>query len=98
MTELLKEENIEEAKTNEAISPEKRSTNSYDVQYKNYSWDQSDKFVKFYLTNLKKVQELPDPDGFEKSFKERSVMLRVCNLEGKNMDGINSDLGRYMHP
>lgn len=84
LTELLKEENIEEAKTNEAISPEKRSTNSYDVQYKNYSWDQSDKFVKFYLTNLNKVQELPDPDGFEKNFNETSVKLRVCNLDGKN--------------
>merc|ERR1712117_240026 len=32
---------------------------SYDVQTKNYSWDQSDKFVKVYLTGLKGVQDLP---------------------------------------
>jgi len=60
------------------------STKCYDVAYKSYSWDQSDKFVKFYLTSLKNVQELPQPDGFEKSFMSRSVMLRVCNLSGKN--------------
>ena len=32
---------------------------SYDVQIKNYFWDQSDKFVKVYLTGLKGVQDLP---------------------------------------
>ena len=84
LTELLEELNLKEAKTNDSTSQEKRLTNSYDVQYKNYSWDQSDKFVKFYLMNLKNVQGLPDPDGFEKNFNETSVKFRVCNLEGKN--------------
>ena len=77
----------EKSKNNEeseiSIKPTSLSK-TYDVPYKSYSWDQSDKFVKFYLTNLKDVQELPQPDGFEKCFQPRAISFRVCNLAGKN--------------
>lgn len=85
LSELL--ETVESQKSKETTTDaltQSSSTKSYDVAYKSYSWDQSDKFVKFYLTNLKNVQDLPQPDGFEKSFLSRSVKLRVCNLSGKN--------------
>jgi len=85
LTELLEE--LENQKTKDTASdtvPQASSTKCYDVAYKSYSWDQSDKFVKFYLTNLKNVQDLPQPDGFEKDFFPKSVKLRICNLSGKN--------------
>jgi len=56
---------------------------AYDVPYKNYSWDQSDKFVKFYLMGLKGVKEL-DNDNLVQDFTATSAKLKVCNLAGKN--------------
>jgi len=82
MLETVESQKCKETTTDTVVQPS--STKCYDVAYKSYSWDQSDKFVKFYLTNLKNVQELTQPDGFEKTFLSRSVKLRVCNLSGKN--------------
>jgi len=82
LLEVLESEKSKDTASEAVIQPS--STKCYDVAYKSYSWDQSDKFVKFYLTNLKNVQELSQLDGFEKNFMPRSVMLRVCNLSGKN--------------
>jgi len=55
----------------------------YDTPYKNYSWDQSDKFVKFYLTGLPGVKDLPN-DSFVQDLTATSVKFKVCNLSGKN--------------
>jgi len=83
MLEALEKQNIADNKNDTTPLPT-TTPKCYDVPYKSYSWDQSDKFVKFYLTNLKNVHELPQPDGFENSFLVRSVKFRVCNLAGKN--------------
>jgi len=61
----------------------KPTQKSYDVPYKNYSWDQSDKFVKFYLTNLSGVKEL-GTECFVQDFTEDGAKLKICNLKGKN--------------
>jgi len=82
METLEKQKNSANKTTNSVIQPV--ATKCYDVPYKSYSWDQSDKFVKFYLTNLKNVQDLQQPDGFQSSFEPKSVNFRVCNLSGKN--------------
>lgn len=83
MLETLEKQKVKD-NTKDAIILPTSTPKCYDVPYKSYSWDQSDKFVKFYLTNLKNVQELPQPDGFEKIFQSRSAKFRVCNLLGKN--------------
>jgi len=82
MESLEIQKNMANKNTNSVTQPV--ATKSYDVPYKSYSWDQSDKFVKFYLTNLKNVQDLQQPDGFQSSFQPKAVNFRVCNLLGKN--------------
>merc|ERR1712018_543204 len=82
MDSLEKSKNQANQNTNSVTQPV--SAKCYDVPYKSYSWDQSDKFVKFYLTNLKNVQNLQQPDGFQSSFHSKAVNFRVCNLSGKN--------------
>lgn len=57
---------------------------AYDVPYKNYSWDQSDKFVKFYLTGLKGVKELSSESCAFQKLTPTTVNFKVSNLEGKN--------------
>merc|ERR1719278_1369261 len=82
MDSLEKSKNQANQNTNSVTQPV--SAKCYDVPYKSYSWDQSDKFVKFFLTNLKNVQNLQQPDGFQSSFHSKAVDFRVCNLSGKN--------------
>lgn len=54
----------------------------YDVRLTNYAWDQSDKFIKIYvtLTNLEELNET----NVECLFTERSFSLKVNGLDGKN--------------
>ncbi|XP_073449523.1 calcyclin-binding protein [Aquarana catesbeiana] len=63
-----------------AIVPPMSST--YTVKICNYGWDQSDKFVKLYIT-LKDVQNIP-ADNVQVQFTERSFDLLVKDLNGKN--------------
>ncbi|XP_053325124.1 calcyclin-binding protein [Spea bombifrons] len=55
---------------------------TYTVKINNYGWDQSDKFVKIYIT-LKGVQSIP-ADNVQVQFTERSFELLVKDLNGKN--------------
>ncbi|KAM4721878.1 calcyclin-binding protein [Rhinophrynus dorsalis] len=57
-------------------------SSSYTVKINNYGWDQSDKFVKIYIT-LKGVQKIP-ADNVQVQFSERSFELLVKDLDGKN--------------
>ena len=43
-----------------SATPVQSQPKVYDYQVKNYSWDQSEKYVKIYLTDLKNVQSLTD--------------------------------------
>lgn len=54
----------------------------YDVKLNNYCWDQSNKFVKLYIT-LNNVQNLPK-ESVACQFTNRSLDLRVFNLENRN--------------
>ena len=52
-------------------------------QLKDYSWDQSDKFIKVYLTNLPGLASL-NKDNIQLEFTEQSVSVRVEDLGGKD--------------
>lgn len=54
----------------------------YTVKINNYGWDQSDKFVKIYIT-LKGVHAIP-AENVEANFTERSFNVLVKDLDGKN--------------
>ncbi|XP_078480070.1 LOW QUALITY PROTEIN: calcyclin-binding protein-like [Lampetra planeri] len=55
---------------------------TYTVKITNYAWDQSEKFVKIYLT-LKDVHKIPS-ENVEANFTERSFSVLVKDLEKKN--------------
>lgn len=69
-------------KPKDAAEEEKSSLGGYTVKINNYGWDQSDKFVKIYIS-LNGVQKLP-PENVQVNFTERSFDLLVKNLNGKN--------------
>ncbi|XP_077414945.1 calcyclin-binding protein [Vanacampus margaritifer] len=54
----------------------------YTIKITNYAWDQSEKFVKIYLT-LKNVHKIPS-ENVECKFSERSFSVLVKELDGKN--------------
>lgn len=64
------------------LDPSAASKVAYTVKITNYAWDQSDKFVKIYLT-LKDVHKIPS-ENVEVTFTERSFSVLVKELDGKN--------------
>ncbi|XP_069697784.1 calcyclin-binding protein [Periplaneta americana] len=54
----------------------------YEVKLNNYAWDQSDKFVKIFVT-LKNVQNVDPADVFC-VFAPKSVELKVNGLDNRN--------------
>ncbi|KAG7456962.1 hypothetical protein MATL_G00241470 [Megalops atlanticus] len=82
----LKQQQKESHANKEAGDSNKSATSStskgYTVKINNYGWDQSDKFVKIYIT-LKGVHKIP-PENVEASFTERSFVVLVKDLDGKN--------------
>ncbi|XP_057713774.1 calcyclin-binding protein [Corythoichthys intestinalis] len=62
--------------------PVASSKAAYTVKITNYAWDQSEKFVKIYLT-LKNVHNIPS-EKVEVNFTERSFSVLVKELDGKN--------------
>lgn len=76
----LKRQQKEQQARREANPATPKTT--YTVKITNYAWDQSEKFVKFYLT-LKDVHKIP-PENVEVSFTERSLSVLVKDLDGKN--------------
>ena len=87
----LKEQQARE--TEAKVSEGKKATAVKDVsstmskrqhkQLKDYSWDQSDKFIKVYLTNLPGLSSL-NKDNIQLEFTEQSVSVRVEDLGGKD--------------
>ncbi|KAJ8357644.1 hypothetical protein SKAU_G00204380 [Synaphobranchus kaupii] len=58
------------------------TSKGYTVNINNYGWDQSDKFVKIYIT-LKGVHKIA-AENVQTSFTERSFVVFVKDLDGKN--------------
>lgn len=77
--------NLEDSGDNKSETPKAKTNFTpkiYTVNIRNYSWDQSDKFMKLYIT-LKNVQTL-EKDKISVKFDERSVILHVSELDSKN--------------
>ncbi|XP_019386422.1 PREDICTED: calcyclin-binding protein [Crocodylus porosus] len=66
----------------DAVEEEKPPAGGYTVKINNYGWDQSDKFVKIYIT-LNGVHKLP-AENVQVQFSERSFDLLVKHLNGRN--------------
>jgi len=58
-------------------------TKTYDYVIRNYSWDQSDKFVKIYFTSLDGAKEV-DASNFELNLTGNKLFFKISNLKGKN--------------
>ena len=48
------------------------------------AWDQSEKFVKIYLTGLDGAKDL-QADAYEFKVNPRSIYLKINGLKGKNL-------------
>ncbi|KAM8931102.1 calcyclin-binding protein isoform 2-T2 [Pelodytes ibericus] len=75
----LTAESMEVQKPSATVPP---AGSLYTVKINSYGWDQSDKFVKIYIT-LKGVHDIP-VDNVQVQFKDRSFELLVKELNGKN--------------
>ncbi|ELT92966.1 hypothetical protein CAPTEDRAFT_169300 [Capitella teleta] len=83
-TEITKLKEAEEKPESKAAAPKApvaASSHVYTVTLTNYAWDQSDKFMKIYVT-LNGVQDI-DPSNICCEFKSRSFKLQVSNLDKK---------------
>ncbi|XP_028667139.1 calcyclin-binding protein [Erpetoichthys calabaricus] len=73
---LLKEKEEMEKTLHSSVSK------GYTVKINNYGWDQSDKFIKIYIT-LNGVHKIP-AENVEATFSDRSFMVLIKDLDGKN--------------
>lgn len=83
-TEILRLQ--EQTGSNEVIKPSptptQQATKCYEVKLNNYAWDQSDKFVKIFVT-LKNAHTLPTENVFA-VFTDNSMELHVNGLDNRN--------------
>ncbi|XP_065298951.1 calcyclin-binding protein [Dermacentor albipictus] len=86
-TELIRERDqvaaatAPHAEARHATSQQSRNT-TFTTKITDYAWDQSDKFVKLYIT-LPGVHELP-PENIKSVFGTRRLELEVSSLAGRN--------------
>ncbi|KAM6990294.1 calcyclin-binding protein [Tautogolabrus adspersus] len=80
--ELAVKRQQKEQQARREADPSAASKATYTVKITNYAWDQSEKFVKIYLT-LKDVHKIP-AENVEANFTEGSYSVLVKELDGKN--------------
>ncbi|XP_029310198.1 calcyclin-binding protein [Cottoperca gobio] len=80
--ELAVKRQQKEKQAKREADPSAAAKAAYTVKINNYAWDQSEKFVKIYLT-LKDVHNI-SPENVEVNFTERSFSVLVKDLNGKN--------------
>ncbi|XP_045908072.1 calcyclin-binding protein [Micropterus dolomieu] len=80
--ELAVKRQQKELQARRQADPSAASKATYTVKITNYAWDQSEKFVKIYLT-LKNVHKIPS-ENVEVNFTEGSFSVLVKELDGKN--------------
>lgn len=98
LADLVEKEKKDEPSATPAPAVDANAQRTYDVNIKNYSWDQSDAFVKIYLTGLNGAKDLPN-DSFELKLENSGIFFKISNFNGKNMifaikelaEGINSE-------
>ena len=56
-----------------------------------YGWDQSEKFVKVYITSLKDVSQVKEAD-VSTNFAEKSCDLTIKNLNNTNYNFVINNL------
>lgn len=82
-TEITK---LNETLVKERLEPKQSASSDtnkcYQVKLNNYSWDQSDKFVKIYVT-LQKAHTVP-AENVTCEFTDRSMTLSVKSLENRD--------------
>lgn len=83
--ELDKEEAAKKCSKPEAAMAELSIKKPVEAHLKDYSWDQSDKFVKIYLTGLNGLDKLP-AESIKLVYTEQSVSVKVEKLNGKNFN------------
>lgn len=72
----VEENGLAKAKVENKTTPE--------CQIKDYSWDQSEKYVKLYLTGLSGLGNL-DVDSVKVTYTDESLNVRISNLNGKTL-------------
>lgn len=70
--------NADTPKARPVINEAKR----YECEISNYAWDQSDKFVKFFIA-LDGVQDAPE-ENVQVTFTPNSIVLKVINVQNKD--------------
>lgn len=74
------------ANTTNGETPKARSANvetkRYECEITNYAWDQSDKFVKFFIA-LDGVQDAGEENVIV-TFTPNSILLKVINIQNKD--------------
>ncbi|KAM6948254.1 calcyclin-binding protein [Aplochiton taeniatus] len=73
---------LKEQKEKREADPSSATKAAYTVKITNYGWDQSDKYVKIYVT-LKDVHKIP-AENVEVTFTDRGFSLLVKEFGGKN--------------
>ncbi|KAK3866750.1 hypothetical protein Pcinc_027734 [Petrolisthes cinctipes] len=89
---------LQEAVVSEAAKqkPKVSTPTTFTVNLRTYSWDQSDKFIKLYIT-LKNIQTL-NKEAVTTTFNKKSMELNVKELEGKNYNLNVSNLADSIKP
>lgn len=80
--EIAAKRQQKEIQARKEADPTAHTKAAYTVKITNYGWDQSDKYVKMYIT-LNGVHRIPS-ENVEVNFTDRSFSLLVKDLEGKN--------------
>ncbi|XP_068613854.1 calcyclin-binding protein [Brachionichthys hirsutus] len=91
--ELSVKKQQKEQQARREADPAAVSKATYTVKITNYAWDQSEKFVKIYLT-LKDVHKIPS-ENVEVNFTDGSLSVLVKELNGKNH---NLAISNLLHP
>ncbi|XP_076436372.1 calcyclin-binding protein-like [Babylonia areolata] len=101
-TELIKQDKAKPADGDQQ-APAKMASRAcsaapqvYKELIKSYAWDQSDKFMKLYVT-LKGVQSL-DKTAIASEFTQQSVKVEVKGLNGKNSELCITRLAEQIDP
>jgi len=87
LADLLESEKKSDAELASSATPLKttaQASRAYDVFLKNYSWDQSDNFVKIYLTGLDGAKDL-SKESFEFKVEPTCIFFKLHDFNGKNM-------------